>query len=155
MMKYKNAFMLLILFFPTFTIFCEDQSPQPGLSVEGCKLVNEEDRNKDGKIDRWTYLKSDGGYIVKSDNNYDGVADFVLETDKRGNKMYEEMDFNYDGEMDNFYYYTNGALVRQEIDSNFDGKIDIWIYLDQGIYITKIERDKDFDGKVDYVKKYK
>ena len=145
MMKYKKAYMLLILFFITFSLFCEGEGT----------LVNEEDRNKDGKIDRWTYLKSDGGFIIKADNNYDGIVDYVLETDSRGNKIYEEMDFNYDGVMDNFYYYENGVFVRQEIDSNFDGKIDIWIYLENGIYIKKIERSRNHDGVIDYVKNYK
>ena len=134
--------MLLMLFFTAFVIFAQT-------------LTDEEDRNKDKKTDRWFYLKSDGGITINSDNNFDGIVDHILETDRQGNKLYEEMDYNYDGIMDNFYYYKNGALERQEIDSNYDGNIDIWIYLEKGIYITKIERDKDHDGKIDFVKIYK
>jgi hypothetical protein len=143
MRHYRKLILFLLLFFTAFSIFCDE------------KLINTEDRNKDGKPDRWTYLKPDGGFIIKSDNNHDGIIDYILETDKAGNKIYEAMDFNYDGEMDNFYYYQNGVFVRQEIDSNFDGNIDIWIYNEKGMYITKIERDKDHDGVIDYVKKYK
>ncbi len=142
MAKYKNTIIFLLFILITSVSFCDD-------------AASTEDRNKDGKPDRWMYLKSDGGFIIKSDNNYDGKVDYILETDRMGNKIYEEMDFNHDGEMDNFYYYTNGALVRQEIDSNFDGKIDLWIYLEKGIYIIKIERDKDYDGVIDYTKNYK
>ena len=57
--------------------------------------------------------------------------------------------------MDDFYYYKNGVLERQEIDTNFDKNIDVWVYLEEGIYIIKIERDKNHDGVIDYTKKYK
>ena len=56
--------------------------------------------------------------------------------------------------MDDFYFYENGVLVRHEIDSNFDSLPDIWVYLDEGVYIKRIERDKDFDGTPDFVKQY-
>ncbi|MDX9801927.1 MAG: hypothetical protein RBT69_11400 [Spirochaetia bacterium] len=113
------------------------------------------DRNKDGKADRWIEARQSGGQIVSSDNNYDGVIDYILEIDEFGNKIYEETDFNLDGSMDDFYFYSNGVLVRQEIDTNYDNKIDIFIYLEKGIYITKVERDKNFDGIIDYTKQYK
>jgi hypothetical protein len=118
--------------------------------------VSTEDRNKDGKADRWIEHYGTGKVIIKSDNNYDDIIDSIVELDERGNKTYEEQDFNFDGKMDNFYYFTpGGVLMRQEIDSNYDGKIDIWIYLDKGVYINKIERDKDYDGKPDYAKIYR
>jgi len=140
--KDKKAVFLLVFIFITVNLFCQS-------------LKGTEDRNNDGKPDRWIYVKSDGSYIIESDNNYDGKIDYILETDKLGNKVYEAMDFGYTGKMNNFYYYKNGALERQEIDSNNDGKIDIWIYLEKGIYITKIERDTKHTGVIDYVKVYK
>lgn len=113
-----------------------------------------EDRNSDGNADRWTQDAGDGKQTIKSDNNYDGTVDYLIEIDKKGNKIYEEFDFNFDGEMDDFYFYTKGVLQRQEIDSNFDGNIDVWTYLDKGVYILKIERDTDYDGKIDFTKEY-
>ena len=56
--------------------------------------------------------------------------------------------------MDDFYYYKNGVLERHEIDTNFDLKPDIWVYIDEGVYIKKIERDKDYDGIPDIIKEY-
>ena len=116
---------------------------------------NGEDRNKDGKPDRWIESRAGGGQIIKADNNYDGKIDYTLELDSSSNKVYEEIDYNLDGEMDDFYFYRTGVLERQEIDTNYDTKPDVWIYLNKGIYIIKVERDKDFDGVVDYTKKYK
>lgn len=113
------------------------------------------DRNNDGKPDRWVTTLPDGGQIIKSDNSYDGKVDYILEIDNAGSKVFEQVDFNHDGEMDDFYYYKNGVLERQEIDTNFDKNIDVWIYLEEGIYIIKIERDKNHDGVIDYTKKYK
>jgi hypothetical protein len=116
---------------------------------------NGEDRNRDGKPDRWIESRTGGGQIIKSDNNFDGEIDYILELDSSSNKIYEEMDFNLDGQMDDFYFYRTGVLERQEIDTNYDTKPDVWIYLNKGIYVNKVERDKDFDGVVDYTKTYK
>ena len=109
------------------------------------------DTNKDGKADKW-YTYEDG-YVnsERSDLNFDGQVDFIVEFDKRGKKKYEEMDNNFDGKMDTFYYYEKGKAVKQTIDSNYDGNIDIWIYLD-GIYVDRYEQDTDFDGVVDKTK---
>lgn len=119
-------------------------------------LANEipEDINGDGNFDRWTQNTSDGKQTIKSDNNYDGIVDYLIKIDEVGNKIYEEFDFNFDSKMDDFYFYENGVLRRQEIDNNFDGNIDVWIYLEKGIYISKIERDADYDGKIDFTKEY-
>ena len=112
------------------------------------------DRNNDGKPDRWFEISSAGEEIIRSDNNFDGIVDYELEYDGDGRKIREAEDFNCDGEMDDFYFYKNGVLIRHEIDSNYDTLPDIWVYIDEGIYIEKVEQDKDFDGTADYVRNY-
>ena len=145
-MRYKNIIILLTLFF--IGTICV-------LASSALQLAGTEDRNNDGKPDRWIYVGPNGGLIIRSDNNFDGVIDYVLEVDERGNKIYEEYDYNHDGKMDTFYFYANGVLQRKEIDSNFDGEVDIWIYLEEGVYVVRLERDTDFDGKVDFVRRYR
>jgi hypothetical protein len=109
------------------------------------------DSNKDGKPDKW-YIYEDGYVNVeKSDLNFDGQIDFIVEFDKKGKKKHEEMDNNFDGKMDTFYYYENGIATQTTIDSNYDDKIDIWIYL-QGAYVDRYEQDTDFDGVIDKTK---
>ena len=106
------------------------------------------DSNKDGRPDKW-YVYEDGYVNVeRSDLNFDGKVDFIVEFDKKGKKKYEEMDNNFDGVMDTFYYYEKGVAVKNTIDSNYDGKVDIWIYL-QGVYVDRYEQDTDFDGVID------
>ena len=142
MRKNKIALFLVFLIFVAGNLFSKE-------------LISTETRSGNGKPDRWIYLKADGGYIIEADNNYDGKIDYRLETDEMGRKVFEEMDFEFTGRMNNFYYYVNGVLARHEIDSNNDGNIDIWIYLEEGIYIVRIERDTDHDGTIDFVRSYK
>ena len=83
------------------------------------------------------------------DRNEDGIPDYAVRVNDRGQKLQEAMDFNYDGKMDDFYVYANDVLQREEIDSNYDGEIDIWIFLRRGVYIRMWERDTDYDGLID------
>jgi len=83
------------------------------------------------------------------DRNEDGIVDYAVQIDDRGEKVREAMDFNNDGLMDDFYFYSNGVLQRQEVDTNYDRRIDVWIYLRRGVYIEKWERDRDYDGVID------
>jgi hypothetical protein len=111
------------------------------------------DSNKDGKPDKWYTYEDNHVTIEKSDLNFDGKVDFMVEFDKKGKKKYEEMDNNFDGVMDTFYYYEKGVATLQTIDSNYDGKIDIWMHL-EGAYVDRYEQDTDFDGIVDKKKMF-
>jgi len=91
---------------------------------------------------------------LKLDRNDDGVVDYVIMVNDRGQKLREAVDFNYDGYMDDFYFYSNDVLQRQEIDTNFDLRIDAWVYLRRGVYIEMWERDRDFDGIIDDRERY-
>ena len=142
MKKHKYIIILFILFFTTFSVFSRE-------------LISTEDRNNDGKPDRWIYLKSNPGFLIEADNNFDGVIDYILETDEDGRKVFESIDSNFNGIMDTFFYYENGVLVRKEIDSNSSGRIDIWVYIEEGVYVVRIERSTNDDGVIDFVKRYK
>jgi hypothetical protein len=91
---------------------------------------------------------------LTSDRDDDGIVDYAVRVDERGNKLQEAVDYNRDGLMDDFYFYANDVLQRQELDSNFDEEIDIWIYMWRGVYVQKWERDTDFDGTVDISRDY-
>ena len=117
-------------------------------------VVSESDENDDGRIDQWIEDLGDGRIKVTKDRNFDGTADYAVIVNADGYREYEELDYNYDGDSDDFYYYRLGVLESRTVDTNYDGEIDLWVYLDEGVYIWKVERDTDFDGKIDYVKQY-
>ncbi|MGA2478032.1 MAG: hypothetical protein ABSG63_04695 [Spirochaetia bacterium] len=84
----------------------------------------------------------------------DGLIDYRVYYDRKGNLSREELDYNHDGKMDTFFYYQGGVLQRVEIDSRFNGKIDIWVYLLEGKYIQRYERDTTGSGKPDVIKDF-
>lgn len=135
--------------------------------------VREEDHNKDGKIDTWTYY-DDGKEVrveldingdskvdswvwlkdkkkIKSecDFNGDGKVDFWAYSDD--SKTYlSKFDRNYDGKIDSIEYYDNldkfniSDWSRQEIDTDLDGNMDVWNEKeDNGIIVAKVDRNKD------------
>jgi hypothetical protein len=99
-------------------------------------------------------LSESGSIDIEFDRNNDGLIDYFIRHNDKGEKLYEELDFNYDGEMDDFYYYTRGILEKREIDSNYDMQVDIWVYIHEGVYIIKYERDTDYDGEIDQVRDF-
>lgn len=124
------------------------------LIAAGATGERTEDTNDDGKPDRWIESSSNDYMIIKSDRNFDGEIDHILEIDESALKTSEVMDFNYDGEMDDYSYFSRGVLQRRELDTNYDDAIDLWVYMHKGVYVKKVERDTDFDGEVDYKKDY-
>ncbi|MBN2354071.1 MAG: hypothetical protein JXD23_15980 [Spirochaetales bacterium] len=106
------------------------------------------DANKDGKADKWYGYENNQVQWEKTDLNFDGTVDAVVEFDERGKPKYEKIDNNFDGIFDTFYSYEKGKLVLEEIDSNYDGMIDLRINMD-GIYVLSYEQDTDFDGIFD------
>ncbi|MBN1649592.1 MAG: hypothetical protein JW874_16255 [Spirochaetales bacterium] len=110
--------------------------------------------NGNENIDSWNSEVAGQIRELTSDENGDGIADYILYYTSKGQKIAEKMDFNKDGIMDDFYFYINGVLKFRQIDSNFDKKVDIWVYINRGVYIGKYERDTDFDGTVDFVRDY-
>lgn len=91
---------------------------------------------------------------ITGDTNGDGLINYALKLDDRGQKKYEAVDHNHDGRMDNFYFYRNGVLVRQEIDTNYDDSIDLWIYMYDGVRVRGYERDTNHDGTPDLIRDF-
>jgi hypothetical protein len=106
------------------------------------------DSNKDGKPDKWYDYEDNRVKWEKSDLNFDGIVDYIVEFDEKGRKLSEREDSNFDGTFDTFFTYDQGKLVLEEIDSNYDGKIDLRVYMD-GVYVLKYEQETDFDGIFD------
>ena len=126
------------------------------LLLAGVLLGAEGDDGQDPALDavgRFLPSSYSSGWLT-SDRNADGVIDYAVKIDEKGNKLREAMDFNYDGRMDNFYFYANDVLQWQEVDSNYNRQVDIWIYLWRGVYVRKWERDIDHDGVVDISRDY-
>jgi len=128
------------------TVRSSETGTGPGRSGE---VVEERDRNRDGKTDIWRYSKD--GILVRSevDSDYDGTIDFWAYY-KNGRTERQEMDRNNDGTRDARAYFEDGVKVRQEVDSNHDGKVDAWFYYELGKLCGRAA-DIDFDGKVDEV----
>jgi hypothetical protein len=116
--------------------------------------IREIDENEDGVADQWIEDIGDERFRVSKDRDFDGTADYSLIYDKNGKRIYEELDFNFDTQMDDFYFYIADVLDHRTVDTNFDGEVDLWVFLDEGVYVRKIERDLDYDGEIDYVKEY-
>ena len=134
-------------------------------------VVDTEDRNHDGKPDKWTECSLAGGLkrCEKLDLDYDGKVDVLREYDDQGNLALERRDLDYDGRIDDerifkagvlveehvgfgfdgkFHrtvFYENGKKVREEIDTNQDGKIDEWRYFEND-KLVRIGTDLDHDG---------
>lgn len=97
------------------------------------------DRNRDGKVDAWTFM--DGTRVVRA-----------------------ELDENFDGRVDRWEYYdagtgstpaavpaggpAGGVLTRVESSTRHDGKASRWEYFENG-QRTRAEEDTDGDGRVD------
>ena len=96
---------------------CSPSTPRDRLRVRA-----EEDRDHDGRMDRWiTYAPVDGEEMVsriERDTTGDGKAD-VFETyeaaDGEPRLTRREEDKNADGTIDITSIYENGKLVRRQI----------------------------------------
>lgn len=81
-----------LLFLPT-QIFVEERM----FGREWC--VGQDDRNRDGKNDKWVYANLHNVKRIDYDNNFDGRID-VRD------------------------YYNNGRVYKREVDTDFDEKLD-------------------------------
>ncbi|MFW6228130.1 MAG: hypothetical protein ACOC2V_01610 [Alkalispirochaeta sp.] len=124
------------------------------LTVLGAQSVERTGDEEEEKYEKIFDVDEYDGTWIMGDTDNDGVEDYALKLDERGNKRYEAVDFNGDGLMDDFYFYRNGALHREELDTNFDGVIDLWIYMHDGVRIAGYDRDTDYDGHVDLTKEF-
>jgi len=84
----------------------------------------EEDTNKNGRLDTWTYM--DGTRVDRI-----------------------EIDRDEDGKIDRWEHYTDGKLTSVGISTRGDGVEDQWAYQAAAGYLERVETDTDRDGRVD------
>jgi hypothetical protein len=76
-----------------------------------------QDRNLDGKWDRWAYYEN--GRVVRSelDNNFDGKPDEFV-TYSNGSPVTMERDTDFNGVSDEFVAYQDGEIQRADFRPN-------------------------------------
>jgi hypothetical protein len=89
----------------------------------GSVTRQEQDTNRDGKMDRWIYY------------------------DSNGQMQRVEQDVNFDGKPDTIVYYESGRPVRQEVASKNDGQIDTWLYLNSKGEVERKGQDTNHAGQ--------
>lgn len=137
-----------------------------------------EDRDRDGRPDRWVY--ADAGRTTREvlDDNGDGQPDRITVYDPSGRlPARSEEDANGDGVIDTWTQYENGQPSRRQSDTNGDGVPDDWTAFRDGqpyrneqdtkgqgfrdrvrIYesghLAREEEDRNGDGRPDVVTSY-
>lgn len=115
----------------------------PALAAEKPE-VKTADRNGDGRIDQWTYLRDGKTYRTARDTNGDGKPDRFTLFIKGRNLVLRETDVNKDGYIDqralaswdgNKKIMIGGVPPRSITSPGYD---NLWS-----------ETDNDFDGKID------
>ena len=87
------------------------------------------DQNQDGRIDLiYQYLSSTSQFAsaTKSDNNFNGVFEYIIEFDAQGIAYTGRWDMDEDGNYETILRYTNGVLSQSDTDTNNDGKADVF-----------------------------
>lgn len=115
-------------------------------------IRTEQDRDGDGKVDRWEYL-DEAGKLASAKNSPDGNPDHInrWETYKDGILVLVEEDTNGDGRPDKWEKHNGAPIVSVEFDINFDGVRDQrWTYGPGGT-VTLIESQPD--GRGGYIKR--
>jgi hypothetical protein len=95
------------------------------------------DRNRDGKVDAWTFMNGTRVVRAELDDNNDGTVDrweFYDTTDNPGGAPSGTP--------------AAGVLTRVEDSTRRDGKVSRWEYFEKG-HRTRAEEDTDADGRVD------
>jgi len=112
-----------------------------------------EDRNRDGRPDRWVYTEADGGRRELLDENADGRADLVRRFDAENRLLSTEEDLDFDGRYEVTTQYRDGERTRRFEDTDADGRPDRWTFFANG-EVRSIEEDRDGDGFRDLISSY-
>ncbi len=126
-------------------------APAPAVAIPG---TTPEDRNGDGRPDRW--VSGDPAQPTREllDENHDGRADRVRVYDAQRRLVSSEDDLDFDGTIELFTDYKDGERVRTREDTNGDSEIDGWSFFRSG-EIVRRESDRDGDGLRDLVAMYR
>jgi hypothetical protein len=116
-----------------------------------------EDRNGDGRPDKWVYV-SGGRKRVLLDDDHDGRPEKTIYYEPGSDQVSRiDEDTNGDGEVDSWTTYRNGKMAQRRADTNGDGEPDTWTYYQDG-QVVRVEMDTNGDGlrdRTDYYEKGK
>ena len=125
-------------------------APVPGAAAAD----RSEDRDGDGRVDRWVY-EGEGGRRELLDEDRDGRPERTVYYAADGVTITRvDEDTNGDGEVDSWSTYQDGVLVRRRADTDGDGEPDTWTHYDAQGRIVRHEQDTNHDGVRDTVDYY-
>jgi hypothetical protein len=120
------------------------------------------DRNRDGKVDAWTFMNGTRIERAELDENHDGIVDRwehyekgdgAVEGSPSGNpatgvltRVEESM--RRDGKVSRREYYEKGQRARAEEDTDGDGRVDKWETWANGA-LSAVLLDTNADGTPD------
>lgn len=136
---------------PTSAAAPTSSKPAPSVAIPG---TTPEDRNGDGRPDRWVSGDPTQPTRELLDENHDGRADRVRVYDAQRRLQSSEDDLDFDGKFELFTDYKDGERVRTREDTNADGETDGWSFFRSG-EIVRRESDRDGDGLRDLVAMYR
>jgi hypothetical protein len=149
----------------------------PPVSSAPSRLREAQDRDLDGRPDRWVSsgprdqtreaLDEDGdgraervhvysadGSLVRSEEDLDGDGTHETVTlYSEGHATHKRVDTNQDGLADTWSFYREGKLVRHEVDRDGDGFRDLSMYYESEALVRE-EEDANGDGRPDLVTEY-
>lgn len=103
---------------------------------------------------KWEISKLPYPWIIQDDES-DDIPNSAMIISDNFNLLRQVLDSNNDGMLDDCAYFNSeGNIEFEGIDTNFDQKFDMWIQIENGKYITRIQRDFDYDGYVDSDQKF-
>jgi hypothetical protein len=119
--------------------------------MEGTRpLRTEQDRDEDGKIDRWEYNTPDGRIEhVELSTKGTGTPDTWVYPDATGQPARIEMAVRDGKHIDRWETYTGGKLTKVAEDTNGDGRPDKWETHDGPAVLISADFDRNFDGVPD------
>ena len=137
---------------PADTAAAPSASPAPGPASEWT-TVKTEDRDHDGRPDRWVQEAKGGRKRELLDDDHDGRPEKTIYYEPNSDKIARiEEDTNGDGQPDAWTIYKDGKIVVRRADTNGDGEVDSWTFYRDG-QVVRQEQDTDFDGvrdRIDY-----
>jgi hypothetical protein len=113
-------------------------------------VLREEDRDGDGRADRWIGYAGRTRREIWEDDHGAGRPDVHL-VFAEGGALIEriELDPDRNGEPDRIFYYRGKSLVGDARDTDGDGRIDRFDSFGATGSLDLIERDVDGDGRID------
>jgi len=115
-----------------------------------------EDRDRDGRPDRWLHYRGREVVVKESDLNYDGRPDTRLEfstvTGRSGRavlEVRESRDTDHDGSPDTWKVIRDGVLVSKRLDKSGNGQVDYEQRYSASGRLTGVAYDRSGDGRMD------